>query len=308
MKEMEEQFNFKATYQLGVKWSWKKYNQGKMKLSKHRSRKLPPRDDLSDSNSEDSRVVANEFEVPGRDIASLRTPLSNLFTSQRLDEESLNMLRGSDISALSQCLRLCFHWCDEEIQTDEAQLPLPYGDAADEELDNSDSKYELDVRIFIYLLDRYIGSLSSSPEHDNWDDIAKGVIGFCPIKMLFTMSTLIVVIVSNALRQCQEEIAFEPPHVFDVAKLGISEVSRNAWNDEKLVTEFCAEFETILKDYSNYGNAISSAVSMYITQNWSETEANEDLELVDGDLWPPMWPGNIRDEGMYSIDNGQWMG
>ncbi|KAI0905771.1 hypothetical protein F4823DRAFT_566421 [Ustulina deusta] len=307
MKVMAERFNFRPTYQFGVIWRWKKYNLDGMKPSRSRSRNAPLRNDPSDSSEEDTIEEPNVSEVPGRDIASLRAPLSELLTNLSLDEKSLGTLRQGDSGVVSQCLRLFFHWCDKEIQ--KTQSPFPYMVAAEAGTDNPDSKYELDVGVFIYLLDCYIRSQDSSSEHDNWDSMAKEIIGFCPIKMLFIMSTLIVVIVSSAQNLRQGEISFEPHHVFkNVAKFGINEISRNRWRDEKLVTEFCNEFESILKDYANYGKELEIALFRYMTQEWPEPQVNEDLGLGDGEELV-IWPDDIQDEGLYSIeDNSPWDG
>ncbi|KAI1304823.1 hypothetical protein F5Y03DRAFT_169230 [Xylaria venustula] len=288
-------------YQIGSKWCWKKYNQ--MERSKRHCRKVPSRSDPSVSSERDMILVSDESELPFPDITSLRAALSELFTSRSLDEESLGTLREGDRSVLSHCLRLCLRWCGEEIQTDKAQLPFPYGEAAEEEPDNLDNKYALDVRVFIYLLDRYIGTYASSSEHDSWITMANEIVRFCPIKMLFTMSTLIVVFVSHA--KDREDFAFEPPYVFNVAKLGIEGINRHGWRDEKLVDEFCDEFEAMLKDYTNYSQTFGSAVSRYAAQKWSEPQADEDNEIRPGyveDALPAGWPGSIRDDGPYSVD------
>ncbi len=94
----------------------------------------------------------------------------------------------------------------------------------------------------------------------------------------------------------------------NVAKFGINEISRNRWRDEKLVTEFCNEFESILKDYANYGKELEIALFRYMTQEWPEPQVNEDLGLGDGEELV-IWPDDIQDEGLYSIeDNSPWDG
>ncbi|KAI0966890.1 hypothetical protein F4678DRAFT_261269 [Xylaria arbuscula] len=297
-------------YQFGSKWGWKKYNQepDKMERSKYHGRKVSSRTDPSVSSERDMILVSNESDLPSPDITSVRKALSELFTDQSLDKESLGALREDGRSVVSHCLRLCFCWCGDEIGTDEAQLPFPYGEAEEEEPDNSDNRYALDVRVFIYLLDRYIESQGSSSERDGWATMASETVRFCPIKMLFTMSTLIVVFVSHA--KDQEEYAFGPPYVFNVAKFGINGINRHGWRNEKLADEFCHEFEAILKDYANYSQVISSAVSRYVEQKWSEPPAKEDNDIrlgyVEGS-WPPWWPGSTQDEGPYSVnENSRW--
>ncbi|KAI0802156.1 hypothetical protein GGR55DRAFT_461007 [Xylaria sp. FL0064] len=291
-----------------------------MRPSRGHNRKRLPRNEAGDSSEEDIIAASNQFRVPYRDIAALRTALDKLFSSEDLDHESLVMLRRAKFTVVSECLRLFFLWCDEKTQTDEAQLPPPYGPVeaeAEAEIDLPSHKYRLDAQIFIYLLDRYIESRSSSssPDHDSWDGIANRILGFCPIKMLSIMSTLIVVIVKRALSRCQDDkIAFAPPYIFDVAKLGIGEISRNEWGNEKLVTEFCSEFEAILQDHANYRSAIAAAVSRYLEQKWSgaaQARVNEEGPGIgDGSGWNIDWPENTQDEGPYSMENNSlngWM-
>ncbi|KAI0426843.1 hypothetical protein F5Y09DRAFT_345286 [Xylaria sp. FL1042] len=330
MKTMKEKYDFEATvkqcrstyltvnersyrYQFTVKWGWKKYNQGGMRPTKGRGRRRRSR---NPSNASEEELIgsSNESEIPCRDIASLRTLLSELFSSHTGDQESLFMLQKNDSGDISRCLRRCFRWCDEEIRTDKAQLPPPYGPMeAEAEIDIPGNKYVLDARVFIYLLDRYIGSRASSPEHDDWDYMANRNFGFCPIKMLCTMGTLIMVTVSKALDQYRDDkITFAPPYVFDVVKFGVGVIDRNGWGDKKLVTEFYREFEAILKDYANYRSAIAAAVARYVEQKWSDAAQVNEEDPGMGDAWIPDWPGTIPDEGPYSIGsnslNGCWMG
>ncbi|KAI1754023.1 hypothetical protein F4782DRAFT_545366 [Xylaria castorea] len=268
---------------IGEKWKWKKYNQGVVKLTPPRTRKSRSQNNLTDVQEDEIIVASNGAEIPCRDLASLHTSLLELFTDQPLDEKCLSILKIGNPRDVSQCLRLCFHWCKEEIHVDDAEFPAPYGDGTDAEIGIPEDNYGCDVRIFIYLLHRYIGS-SALAEHDSWDTLAKQTVGFCPIKMLYTMSTLVVVVVGSALKLSQEEAdPYTPPSslsndfhdLFSVAKLGVDEMDR--WEDEKLLTEFCDEFGTILEDYANYGDAISSAVRKYTAQNWPGLDVPEEL-------------------------------
>ncbi|KAI1276086.1 hypothetical protein F5Y07DRAFT_368033 [Xylaria sp. FL0933] len=293
-----------------------------MRPSRGHNRKRLPRNEASESSEEDVIAASNQFGVPYRDITALRTALKKLFTCKALDQEGLVILRSTSFTVVSEGLRLLFHWCDENIQTDEAQLPPTYGPTeaeAEAKIDMPSNKYGLDAQVFIYLLDRYIGSRyssSSSLELDGWDKMVDRELGCCPLKMLSIMSTLIVVIVSKALSRCQDDtIAFAPPYIFDVAKLGIGEISRNEWGNEKLVTEFCREFEAILEDHTDYGDAIAAAVSRYVEQKWSgaaQARINEEgLGIGDGSVWNIDWSeNNTQDEGPYSMENNSlngWM-
>ncbi|TGJ86528.1 hypothetical protein E0Z10_g2259 [Xylaria hypoxylon] len=320
MKVMKDNVGFIATtkqWYLGERWGWKKYKQGgqdKPKKSSGRRRKHRSRNGSSKSNEEGFAVSSNESEVSSRDIASLRMSLSQLFSNQGSDEESLGILKGGNPRDISRCLRCCFRWFDKEINTFEAQFALPYGEASEAKTYSLDGKYDIDAPVFIYFLDRYIASLGSPPNQYDWDVMAKG-IRFCPIKMLFTMSTLIVVVVSNAVtnakRLHQKDILF--PHILNAAKFGIDQIRQNGWRDEKLMAEFCEEFETILGDHAKYGNAINAAVLTYGKQKWSEAQANEELGFGVGagyqDEWAGILPEDMQDGGgMFSVDGYHLIG
>ncbi|KAI0451608.1 hypothetical protein F5B21DRAFT_377404 [Xylaria acuta] len=270
-------------YQLGEKWKWKKYNQGGVqggaKPSPARPCKPRSQSNLRDAQGDEIIVAPNGSEAPGRDIASLRASLLELFTDRLLDEKFLVVLRNnSKPRDVSRCLHLCLLWCKNEIRVDDAQFPAPYGDGRDTETGITEGYYGCDVRIFIYLLHRYIGS-SALADRDSWDTLAKQTVGFCPIRMLYTMSTLIVVVVCNALESAQEASLFDD--LFAVAKRGVTEMDRHGWEDERLVNEFCDEFENILKDYANYGDTVSVAVRNYMARNWSGLEVHEELGFAD---------------------------
>ncbi|KAI1735395.1 hypothetical protein F4680DRAFT_470121 [Xylaria scruposa] len=276
--EIMKEHGLYATYQLGEKWKWKKYNQA----GAEKPRKSRPPDDSNDAHEDEIVVAPTGLEVPSRDFASLRTPLLELFTDKLLDDECLGILKTSDVS---QYFRLCLRWCKEEIHVDGAKFPAPYGDGTDAEPDVSVDDYECDVRIFIYLLHRYISS-SALTGQDSWDTLAKQHIG--PFKMLYTMSSLIVAVMGSVLKLYEEAEAnsFTPPpafsnvfhDLFSVARLGVDEIDR--WEDEKLLTEFCSEFQAIIEDYTNYGNAVSSAVRQYIEIKWPGLEVHEELDFV----------------------------
>ncbi|KAI0550707.1 hypothetical protein F4679DRAFT_594599 [Xylaria curta] len=296
-------------YQLGEKWKWKKYNQqGAEKQTPPRTRKPGSQNNLKDAQEDEIVVASTEFEVPSRDVVSLHPSLVKLFTDRPQDEKCLGILKIGNTRNISQCLRLCLHWCKEEIHIDEAEFPAPYGDGTDAEVNVPEDNYGCDVRIFVYLLHRYIGSLA---EHDSWDTLAKQNAVLCPIKMLYTMSTLIVVVVSSALRLSEETNTFTPsssfstiiPDLFSVARLGVDEIDR--WEDEKLLTEFCDEFQTILEDYANYSEAVSSAVRGYMALNWPGLEVPEELEFASDedhhDSFSSMF--TQQDEGfMFQVD------
>ncbi|KAI0861727.1 hypothetical protein F4860DRAFT_524061 [Xylaria cubensis] len=290
-------------YQLGEKWKWKKYNQqGVEKLTPPRTRKSRSQNNLREAQEDEIVVAPTELVVPSRDVISLHAPLRELFTDRPLDEKCLGILKIGN----PQCLRLCFHWCKEEIYVDDAEFPAPYGDGTDAEPDVQEDNYGCDVRIFIYLLHRYMGS-SAPAEHDSWDTLAKQTVGFCPIKMLYTMSTLIVVVASNVLKLSEE--AGSPfstiiDNLFSVAKLGIDEIDR--WDDEKLLTEFCDEFQTILEDYANYSEAVSSAVRGYMALHWPALEMHEELEFTSDedhhdDSFSTLY--TQQDESMFQFDD-----
>ncbi|KAF2964051.1 hypothetical protein GQX73_g9522 [Xylaria multiplex] len=267
-------------YQIGERWGWKKYGK---KAQSVRKRKFRPQNDSSDSNEGGYVGSSNESEVSSRDMTSLRTSLSRLFHDQDSDVESLSALKEDNLH-VSRCIRLLFRWFVQEVKTPEAQFP-PCVEVAETETDIIDTKYNLDVRVFIYFLDRYIRSPCSSSRQDEWDNVAKGTIRFRPIKMIFIMSTLIVEVVTNvvnkAKRTCEEEHPFESPYISNVAEFGINAICLNGWGDEKLKAEFCDAFGCILKDYANYGKAIKSAIRSYGKQE--RLEAKEELEFGDGE-------------------------
>ncbi|RYC65059.1 hypothetical protein CHU98_g1157 [Xylaria longipes] len=296
---------------LGEKWKWKKYNQGGAKPAPVRTRRPRSQSNLSDAQEDEIIVASNGSEAAGLDIASLRTSLSELFNNRPLDEKCLGILKNGNLRDISRCIRLCFQWCKKEIQIDDAEFPAPYGRGRDDETNIPEDNYGCDVRIFIYLLHRYI---LSSPllGHDSWDTIAKQTVGFCPIKMLYTMSTLIVVVVGSALQSSQEANPFTPSpspsdafdDLFDVARRGVNEMDRHGWEDGSLVTEFCNEFTAILEDYANYGHAVTSAVRDYIARNWPDQGVPEEQGFADDDdhhddLWPDIY---MQDPVMFPVE------
>ncbi|KAI0183398.1 hypothetical protein EV127DRAFT_414157 [Xylaria flabelliformis] len=305
--EIMKRHGLHATYQLGEKWKWKKYNQqGVEKLTPPRTRKSRSQNNLREAQEDEIVVASTELEVPSRDVLSLHAPLRELFTDRPLDEKCLGILKIGNSRDVSQCLRLCFHWCKEEIHIDDAEFPAPYGDGTDAEPDVPEDNYGCDVRIFIYLLHRYMGS-SAPAEHDSWDTLAKQTVGFCPIKMLYTMSTLLVVVASNVLKLSEEPASpfgTVIDNLFSVAKLGVDEIDR--WDEEKLLTEFCDEFQTILEDYANYSEAVSSAVRGYMALHWPALEMHEELEFTSDedhhdDSFSTLY--TQPDESMFQFDD-----
>ncbi|KAI0398987.1 hypothetical protein F4802DRAFT_611215 [Xylaria palmicola] len=308
MKIMEEKYGFKATHQLGEKWGWRKYNQGGMKLPPARARKSRPPNNSSDSQEDEIIVASGAPEVLGRDIGSLRASLSALLTDQRQDEKTMRALKRANPDDIARCIRLCFRWCEKEIDVDEAQLPFPYGGAMDAEADDThtpDSKYECDARIFVYLLDRYISSATSPDRDGDWDALTRALVGLCPLKALFTMSTLIMTVVGNTLDACRDETSLAAPAAaaaaaglgdeFDVARLGLREIGRRGWGDEKLAAEFCDEFEAILDDYAAYGDAVVAAVRDYVAHTWPEgREAGAGGQVPNGYHFLQEWVGPLQ--------------
>ncbi|KAI0419287.1 hypothetical protein F5X98DRAFT_85815 [Xylaria grammica] len=276
----------------GEKWGWKKYNQDKPKPPSGRKRERSSRDDSSDTNEEESVVSTIESEASSRDVGSLRTLLPTLFDDQGSDEESLSTLKGGNPRNVSECIGLCFRWCEREIGGCEAPFLFPYDE------DGPESKYDLDARVFIYFLDRYIESAKSPAKHNDWDNVAECSVKFSPIKMLLTMSTLIVVVVSNAKRVSLEDPSLNVTRIFDLAKIGIDEINQNRWGDKKLAAEFCNDFESILGDYADYGKAINSAIYSYERQKWSQDQAVGVLEFADGEVYQDeSWPENMQGGG-----------
>ncbi|KAI0439543.1 hypothetical protein F4803DRAFT_43859 [Xylaria telfairii] len=274
---------------LGEKWKWKKYNQGGVKAPPVRPRKSQSQNNLTDSQEEDEIVVAsNGSEGPGLDIASFHTSLLELFTDRPLDEKYLSILKMSNPRDVSRCLQLCLLWCKKELQLAGAEFPAPYGRESDIDTGISDEMYACDIRIFIYLLHRYI-ACSALPEPDSWDTSAKNV-GFCAIRMLYTMSTVIALVALGTITSHEaHSFALMPSSgdhfddVFDVARCGVGEMDRHGWEDGRLFSEFCNQFEAIIEDYATYGNEISSAVRNYITLNSPAQEVPEELGLTDGE-------------------------
>ncbi|KAI0478111.1 hypothetical protein F4859DRAFT_47651 [Xylaria cf. heliscus] len=298
-------------YQLGEKWQWKKYNQGGVKPL----RKPRPQNNVKDTQKDEIIVASNELEAPSLDMASIRTSLCQLFTTRTVDEKSLAVLNMCNHRDMAHCLRRCYDWCKKQLQLDDAQFPAPYGRGTDTDPDipGDDYNYGSDVRIFIYLLHRYIGSLAL-PERDNWDALAKEAIGFSPIKMLYTMSTLIVVVAGNVLSQ--EANLFAPPaaltdrfpDLLAVARVGVAEMDQQIWDDEKLIAQFRYEYMTILEDYVTYGKAINFAVGKYIPLNCPAPAVHEELRFQDDgghhdNPWSPAPMYDQDDEVMWPVDD-----
>lgn len=282
-----------------------------MKAPPVRPRKPRSQNTSTDSQEEDEIVVAsNGSDGSGLEIASLHTSLLELFTDRPLDEKYLDILKNNNPRDVSRCLQLCLLWCKRELQITGAEFPAPYGRGSDTDTGISDEMYGCDVRIFIYLLHRYIGC-SALPEPDSWDALAKQNVGFCAIRMLYTMSTVIALVALGTIAS-QEAHSFAPmpsssdlfDDVFDVARRGVDEMDRHGWEDGRLLTEFCNQFEAILDDYATYGNEISSAVRNYITLNSPAPEMSEELRFVDGeDHHDDPWRRIYDQEPIYDQDD-----
>ncbi|KAI3331757.1 hypothetical protein HD806DRAFT_168803 [Xylariaceae sp. AK1471] len=250
--------------------------------------------------------MASGSKDPGRGITSL-TSLSELFINPSLDKGSLASLRECNSWDVAQCLRLCFDWCKQEIWKHNAQLPSPFRKGKELEIDSSDSDYQYDVSIFIYLLDRFIRSPRTTSDRDRWDDRAKGTIPFCPIMILFTMSSLIVTAANTTLVSYQGATLSTPPpppsSIFEFAKQGMDLIDDESngirWNAGKIVKEFCLEFQSMLRSYTEYGKAAKGAVDRYVAQNWPENKVNEEQEFSAEE--EEDYVGSLN--GMFSLDD-----
>ncbi|KAI0204909.1 hypothetical protein F4808DRAFT_314797 [Astrocystis sublimbata] len=315
-----QQATSNGRYQLGQKWGFKKYNQPNKQHLPVRKRNM-----CSRSRSRSQSNLRDEYEdklmespnapvVPSRGIESLRPLLCELFTNQWWDEKSLRDLKSAKPSNVSSCLRLCFQWCQEQIRIDDARFPAPYGRGTDDEVGIPvDNEYGCEVQIFIYLLHRYIGSQALA-EPGSWDVLARHTVKTCPIKMLCTMSSLVVVVANSATKAASDQSLEQlwptaPPtpsqddfdDLFDVARRGMDAVDRHDWGDAKLVAEFCDEFQSIIVHYADYGNAVRFAAREYMKLNGPAQGVREDSGHKEGALAEPCLVG-IEDP-VFHIDD-----
>ncbi|KAI1171579.1 hypothetical protein F4777DRAFT_582777 [Nemania sp. FL0916] len=219
-------------YQFGVKWEWKKYNQNDSKQA------LAPNTGL-------------------QQYGSLNGIQRNSMGDGLPDFKSLSVLRKDGTKEnLSWCLRDCLSWCGKALAHGSPKADYEATTGLDP--DDSSDFYDCNAQVFKYLLDHYM----SVPDN-GWDCTAGGAIRLCPIKMLCTMSTLLVntasAVVNQQMTMCRPTSSSDVPSSnFAVALLGIENARR--WKSEKLVQEFIDEFAAILKDPDRYEAAMGPVV------------------------------------------------
>lgn len=255
-----------------------------MNSQKPGNRKGSLPNDPGDYSEEETGPVFNKSEVSGRDDAFLRESIAHMFSDQNLDWKFLRVLKKGDAGVVLRYVGLCFRWCGEQIQSNKLKRPFGLGEEVYEpdNIHNSDDRFQLDVWIFVCLLDCYVESLNDPLNGDSWDNAAKN-LNFHPVKMLFIMSALITTVVHHAMEQGQQD---RPPNMFEVAKCGVDCINQGEWGDNELATAFCSVFEFILNNYANYGSAISVVVFRYIGHKWagSAPKNDEDIKLEDVQL------------------------
>jgi hypothetical protein len=221
------------------------------------------------------------------------------------------MLREGNDGKVTQRIWRCFFWCKRVIHNYEADLLLQ---ETETDMDNSDTYHEPDALIFIFLVDCFIRSPRTSSGVDRWDTIPRNTIGICPIKMLFTMSSVIVSAASSVAKSPRKATIVTPSApwtLFDIAMEGVkcidNETIRKRWKREKLRYEFRMEFEDMLRKYTVCGGVVKGVVEGYIVRKWPEKVVDEDMDIVprDGfqnDSWDDIESANVLETSIYDVD------
>ncbi|KAI1111836.1 hypothetical protein F5Y14DRAFT_453693 [Nemania sp. NC0429] len=297
MKYMEEKHHFHASvkqcmsmsitlvthhrYQLGEIWEWKKYNQGRKKSS------LPGIDMYLDRNSpshcQDDTIAERQirFNASGQEgTAPLHTQLFDMFINEGLEKRSLGILEKCKPQDGLRCIQRCWDWCHEKIHNDASQTPTFSPPAG---METVEEQYAWDARLFIYLLHHYFVDTDANLGRPDWASIAKTLIKFSPIKMLFAMGSLMVTMASSTFDESSQMASVPAPD----NELGIAELSAKGMRmlgRDELMAQFCCEFEDNLKDFTGYAAAFRYAVRVFQMQN-----ANVAEQYYYEDPWCQKW-------------------
>lgn len=123
---------------------------------------------------------------------------------ERLDEPAISRHRAieqqpwyqnfDEGSPASRCISSCLEWINQQLRLRwPRETALSYFDAPGSDGGRNVSKQ--DVRLFVYLVDAWLGDESSQGTQCSgncWDELAERATGVSPIEMLRTMSSLIV--------------------------------------------------------------------------------------------------------------------
>lgn len=286
----------------------------------------------SDSYDETVNERPNGVDVSGlEDAVSPHMQLLNQLTNRGLDKKSLDVLRGCNHQTVLRCLQLCWAWCHKEIRNGEPQSPHSFVTPGIDGIDNqyawsdrlfielihhylgsatfqkqpewASVKYACDARLFVYLLRRYIGS-ATIQEHLEWAGMAKTTLAFCPINMLFAMSSLMVTIASATYKEANLMMSLlESDTELDMAELSAQGMELRG----ELMEAFCDELEENYKDYASYAAAFHSAVRVLKMQNEPETRVNEYSGVAEEGHYAGIWHENLPvkvEEGM--VHSAAW--
>lgn len=291
----------------------------------------------SDSHNEFIAEKCDGVKVSGQeDAVSPHMQLLNRLANQRLDEKSLDALKSRNHQTVLRCIHLCWAWCHKEIRDGESQISHPFAPAGIDGIDDqyawdtgrfvdllhsyiesgeiqqhpewAGDQYAWDARLFVYLLRRYIRS-GMIQEYPEWAGMAKTTIMFCPINMLFAMSSFIVSVANNAFKDLGTfMLLLAPDTELEMAELGAK--GMGLLERDKLMEEFCDELEENFKDFAGYAAAFRSAVDMLGVRNEPETRIiNYPGVAGQGfyqSLGPEDWDENVGEgiifpvEGMYN--------
>lgn len=241
----------------------------------------------SPSDSDDVIVKErhNGVDVFGqKDAISLHTQLPNRLTNQVLDKKSLNILMSCDNQTVLRCLQLCWAWCHRKILNGEPQIFRPFELA---EFDGVDDLYAWDARVFVCLLRQYLGSRETTQGYPEWAGLAK-TIGFCPINMLFAMSSFIVTVADNVFKDLGTSMSIPVPDTeLDMAKLGAKWIE--FLGGDELRQEFCEELKVNLTNNAAYAAAFHIALRRFEKQNEPETPVLEYSPVAEEGRSEDMW-------------------
>ncbi|KAI8633297.1 Clr5 domain-containing protein [Xylariaceae sp. FL1651] len=286
METMEREHGFTASkkqyrYQFAEKWGWKKYNQDKRPNLDQSTISRPEGelDSKQDSNtvthcllnslSGASSKSIQQFqpEAPERDTAYICEMLYQLrdhFGSESmLPSDNELVMDGKSL----RWIRRCFDWCKDQIMQQDARLPDPVVCRVESEME-IDDMLEWDACVFLFLFDRLLMSSGGASEQVQWEREARAIFKRCPVKMLLTMTSLILSAAAAQLPNIESEYlqSLERGSILGMASLGVrcidDKESGQRWRDEELLQEFCKELK-------------------FTTQNGRESDA---LHIVSTDV------------------------